>query len=309
MIDRALRSLYHRDQMETTTTVNGAEQLAVTPHHGGSRNYLAKAFRFLGRVREYCKELGPVTGLRWYVTKILTRLPLRGPRRIVVHPPDLLHPVTVRMFPSSDDFVFDQLFVRREYAPVCRREGEAKFILDLGANVGYASAIFASRYPAATILAVEPDPRNFELCRQNLAPYGDRVQTLLGAVWAKRSQLALERGNFCDGREWATRVAEATPGGDATVEAWDIATLLEMAGVQEADLVKIDIEGSEAEVFAASTAEWLPRVRNLCIELHDGKCREIFLHAMAGFDYELEEHGEYTFCFDLRPVGAMQRKA
>lgn len=249
------------------------------------------------------------TGLRWYATKILTRLPLPSSRRLVVRPPELLYPVTVRMFPSSDDAVFDQLFVRREYAPVCRREGEAKFILDLGANVGYASAIFASRYPAARIVAVEPDPGNYELCKRNLAPYGDRVQTLLGAVWAKRSRLALERGGGCDGREWATRVAEAAPGNQASVEAWDVDGLLEMAGADEVDLVKIDIEGSEAEVFAADTARWLPKVRNLCIELHGDKCREIFLRAMARFDYELEEHGEYTFCFNLRPVGAVRQQA
>ncbi|HWF10626.1 MAG TPA: FkbM family methyltransferase [Bryobacteraceae bacterium] len=293
--------------MEQITTADASEQLTVAHPHGEARqSYMAKALRFLARIHEYCRELGVVTGLRWYAAKILTRLPLSGTRRILVRPPELLHPVTVRMFPSSDDFVFDQLFVRHEYAPVCRREGEAKFVLDLGANVGYASAIFASRYPGAKILAVEPDPRNYEACTRNLAPYGGRVQTLLGAVWTKQSRLTLVHGNWCGGREWGTRVGEAPAGSDANVEAWDIGSLLDMAQVEEADLVKIDIEGSEAEVFAAETARWLPRIRNLCIELHDEKCREIFFRAMAGFDYELEEHGEYTFCFDLRAVPMQQ---
>jgi FkbM family methyltransferase len=296
--------------MPQTQTEHAGGELAMAHGHGATgKSYLSKAVRFLGRIREYCRELGTITGLRWYVAKVLTRLPIPGPRRIIVRPPDLVHPVAVRMFPSSDDFVFDQLFVRREYAPVCRRPGEARFILDLGANVGYASAIFASRYPSARILAVEPDPRNYELCRRNLEPYGERIHTVLGAVWANSTRLALERGNFCDGREWATRVAEPAPGSNAEVEAWDISSLLDLAQAGEADLVKIDIEGSEAEVFAAGTAQWLPRVRNLCIELHDEKCREIFFRAMAGFDYELEEHGEYTFCFDLRAIGAIQQPA
>jgi FkbM family methyltransferase len=295
--------------MSQTSTASAGEQLGAAHHHAGLRSRLGNALRYLGLIPEYCRELGIFTGLRWFATKILTRLTGPGLRRIAVRPPELLYPVTVRMFPSSDEAVFDQLFVRREYAPVCGREGEAKLILDLGANVGYASAIFASRFPSARILAVEPDPGNYELCQRNLAPYGDRVQTLLGAVWARRSRLALERGGGCDGREWATRVAEAGPASEASVEAWDIEGLLEMAGATEVDLVKIDIEGSEVEVFAADTSRWLPRVRNLCIELHDEKCREVFLRAMAGFDYELEEHGEYTFCFDLRPVGAMQQPA
>jgi FkbM family methyltransferase len=203
------------------------------------------------------------------------------------------------MFPSSDDFVFDQLFVDHEYAPVYSRLKEAKFILDLGANVGYASAIFASRYPSARILAVEPDPGNYRLCVQNLEPYGHRVQTLLGAVWANRSKLALARGTFCDGREWATQVVKAREDMDANVEAWDMTSLLDLAQQQVADLVKIDIEGSEAEVFAANTAQWLPRVRNICVELHDARCREIFFSALRGFDYELAEYREFTLCLNL----------
>jgi FkbM family methyltransferase len=280
-----------------------ASDLAIAnPHASPRKSYVSKAVSLLGRASEYCRELGFFTGLRWYLAKIATRLPVGAPRNVIVRPPELTHPIAVRMYPSSDDFVFDQLFVRREYAPVCRRLQQPKFILDLGANVGYASAIFASRYPSARILAVEPDPGNYELCVRNLAPYGARIQVMLGAVWANSTQLALERGNFCDGREWATRVAEAAPGGTADVKAWDVPGLLDIAQVSEADLVKIDIEGSEAEVFSANTQRWLPGVRNLCIELHDGRCREVFFRALAGFDYDLEEHGEYTFCFNLRPA-------
>jgi FkbM family methyltransferase len=285
--------------------------LAVATHHPRERKHVVgKAIRFLARVVEYCRELGPVTGLRWYFVKVVTRLPIGGPRRVQIRPPGILHPVQVRMFPSSDDFVFDQLFVRHEYGLVCRRLTDPKFILDLGANVGYASAIFASRFPSARIVAVEPDPGNFELCQRNLSPYGDRIKVKLGAVWASRTQLALARGNHCDGREWATRVTEGAPtGGDASVQAWDVASLLDMAQQEEADFVKIDIEGSEAEVFAANADRWLTRVRNLCIELHGDRCREIFFNALRGFDYELEEFREFTFCFNLTPAVQRERAA
>lgn len=265
-----------------------------------NRSNVSRALRFLGRVTDYCRELGPVLGLRWYCVKLLARLRVPGTRRIRIKPPDLAYAITVRMFPSSDDFVFDQLFVRHEYGPVCSRLRDAAFILDLGANVGYASAIFASRYPSARILAVEPDPGNYKLCVENLEPYGPRVTTLPGAVWASRSRLALARGTFCDGREWATQVVEAQNGADADVEAWDVPSLLDLANQDVADLIKIDIEGSEAEVFAANTAKWLPRVRNICIELHDERCRDIFFAALRGFDYESFEFQEFTFCLNLR---------
>lgn len=265
------------------------------------KSLVSRAVHLLASGREYCGELGPLTGLHWYGAKVTTRLPFHRPRRVTVKPPSLEHPVEVRMYPSSDDFVFDQIFVRHEYAPVCRRLHDPRFILDLGANVGYASAIFASHFPSAKILAVEPDPGNYQACVKNLAPYGGRAEVLLGAVWGSRAQLTLARGNYCDGREWATRVKEAS-GTGADVQGWDVETILDMAHQREADLVKIDIEGSESEVFAANPGVWLPRVRNLCIELHDAHCRDTFFNALRGYDYELEEYREFTFCFDLRPA-------
>jgi FkbM family methyltransferase len=288
-----------RDAVQSSAIEELKLAVSAKPPHKSKRN-VSRLLRFLGRITDYSRELGPALGLRWYCLKLLARLSVPGARRIRIKPPDLAHPITVRMFPSSDDFVFDQLFVRHEYGPVCSRLSEAKFILDLGANVGYASALFATRYPLARILAVEPDPGNYKVCVENLKPYGSRVETLLGAVWASRSKLALARGTFCDGREWATQVVEARKGAEANVEAWDVPSLLDLAGQDVADLIKIDIEGSEAEVFASNASQWLPRVRNICIELHDERCRDIFFHALRGYRYNLLEFEEFTFCLDLR---------
>ncbi|HVV44888.1 MAG TPA: FkbM family methyltransferase [Bryobacteraceae bacterium] len=289
--------------MVQSPTENSGGQVVAADHYTvARRSYLTKAIGILARIRDYSRELGLFTGLRWYFAKIVTRLPLGISRRVNVKPPGLAHPVAVRMYPSSDDFVFDQLFVDHEYAPVCRRLKDVKVILDFGANTGLASAIFASRFPSARILAVEPDPGNYKVCLQNLAPYGNRIKVVLGAVWGRTARLALKRGNQCDGREWATQVSEAEQGSEPEVQAWDVPSLLDMISAGEADLIKMDIEGSEAEVFAENPGRWLTRVRNLCVELHDDRCREIFFRAVSGFDYETEEHGEYTFCFGLRPA-------
>lgn len=258
---------------------------------------VVRSLGFLGHVWTYCKKLGPAVGLRWFCTRILCRLSVYKIRQIMLKPPDLLYPVIVGMSPVSDEYVFDQIFVHHEYAPVSGRLNDQRVILDLGANVGYASAFLASRYPEARIFAIEPDPRNFELCCQNLKPYGDRIKVLKGAVWSRCSKLALSH-KLGDGM--ATQVMAAEHESDADVMAWDIATLLNIAQVEIADLVKIDIEGSEAELFAVGTGRWLPRVRNICIELHYQRCRDIFFEALSGFDYELVEIGESTICLNLR---------
>lgn len=258
---------------------------------------LVRPIRVGTRVREYCRELGVLAGLQWFCSRVLARLHFPGFARRVMKPRDLMHPVNVEMRPSSDEYVFNQIFIRHEYAPLCERVPDPKFILDLGANVGYASALFASRYPQARILALEPDPRNFELCRRNLAPYGDRIKLLNGAVWPCCSRLALSH-EFGNGL--ATQVKAAGTGGKADVEAWDIQTLLDFAQMEAADIVKIDIEGTEAALFSARTEQWLPRVHNICIELHGQRYRNIFFNALADYEYEAAETGEFTMCLGLR---------
>lgn len=211
-------------------------------------------------------------------------------------------PVVARLGGSSDADCYSQIFVFCQYAAVGDLNSP-RLILDLGANVGYASAYFLSRFPSAKVLAVEPDPENFEICGKNLAPYGERATALHGAVWSRRSRLALSRSSG-DGREWAIQVRENE--GDSSeeaVEAWDVPGLLQMAGAEYVDLLKVDIERGELELFGSGCEAWLPRVRNICIELHGADCERVFLDALRGYDYDLSTFGELTICRNLRRRG------
>lgn len=206
----------------------------------------------------------------------------------------------MRLGSSSDLDVFKQIFEFEEYSGL-RSLKSPRCILDLGANVGYSSAYFLSCYPAATVIAVEPDPRNIEFCRRNLAPYGDRAVVLFGAVWSKRCKLMLSEETGADDREWATQVREAMAGDrEGTVEGWDIPSLMAMAGVKEIDLLKVDIERSEIELFNASSSVWLPAVKNICIELHGPECQEVFHRALGEYEYQATSCGELTICQGLK---------
>lgn len=219
-----------------------------------------------------------------------------------VRPRRVLHPLQARLRGSSDMEVFDQIFVFDEYA--CLRDlSEPSLILDLGANVGFSSAYFLSAFPKARCVAVEPDDRNWAICKANLSRYGDRALLLHGAVWSRPGKLRLVQGAFADGRHWATQVDEAIEEEQtsACVPAWDVGTLIDMAGADTVDLLKVDIERAERTVFGETAAAWLHRVQNICIELHDKECEEVFSAALKDFDYELGRSGELTICRNLRP--------
>ena len=52
-------------------------------------------------------------------------------------------------------------------AAVCITAREPTNVLDLGGNVGATAAYFGMRYPAASVVAVEPNKGNFHLATLN----------------------------------------------------------------------------------------------------------------------------------------------
>jgi hypothetical protein len=104
---------------------------------------------------------------------------------------------------TSDLSVFRQVFLQREYA--CLDDVQApRFIVDCGANVGYSSASLLTRSPQARVISVEPDAGNYEILVKNMAPYGNRVRTIRGAVWSHSTHLTMASTGYRGGEEWAT---------------------------------------------------------------------------------------------------------
>jgi len=202
---------------------------------------------------------------------------------------------------TSDRDVLRQVFIQGEYEPV--KLSNPKTIIDLGANVGYSAAYFLSKYPTASVLAVEPDPDSCAVCCCNLAPYGQRVRVIQGAAWPECAKLVLDKGAYRDGRDWTSQVKLASEGasrGGAQVEGYEIAALIALCEASEVDLLKIDIERSEIELFSRNAEKWLPRVKNLCIELHDSECAAVFFQAISNYCYDLSRKEDVTICQNLR---------
>ena len=200
---------------------------------------------------------------------------------------------------SSDRRVFRQVLLNLEYDcfPNVR---EPRLIVDCGANVGYASVFFLGRHPSAHVIAIEPEPDNFALLRRNTAPYGERVTAIQSGVWSHATGLTIRRGEFGDGREWATQVSETPSGQTPDIQAVDLGGVLLASGFPRIDILKVDIERTEMELFGRGTEHWLDRVDNLVIELHGPDCGKVFFEAVQGKDYELSRRGELTILEGLR---------
>ena len=204
----------------------------------------------------------------------------------------------LRSRPGTSDWdSFKQVFLSWEYAAVTVPP-EPSWVIDCGANVGYASAWFLSAFPSARLVAIEPDPDNYACLVENLRPYGARVRTIRGAIWSHDTTLALSTEPYRDGRAWSRQVH---PGGAGEkVAAVCLDSLLEEIGSPHATLVKMDIEGTETVLFQEHPEQWLEQVSCLAIELHRdspfGDPTTAFEAAMRAAGFLWSESGEIMAC-------------
>ncbi|HEV3386583.1 MAG TPA: FkbM family methyltransferase [Gemmata sp.] len=201
---------------------------------------------------------------------------------------------------TSDADVIHQVFVRREYECAARLPG-IEFIVDCGANIGTSAFYLLHRYPGARVVVVEPDPGNMAVCRRNLAPFGKQVTFVQAGVWSSTGPLVVERGQFGDGAEWSFQVRPAQSGEPDQISAFTIADLMAAGGFARIDLLKVDIEAAEKEVFGPGSQEWLQLTRNLVIELHGPECERVVAAALSGFVSGIAHCGELTLYGNITP--------
>ena len=220
---------------------------------------------------------------------------------IRVASPVLRHPVHLRI-PTSDADVFGQVIRHQEYRPVAEATPDTRVIVDCGANAGFTSAYLLSRFPSARVIAIEPFAENVALCRRNLAPYGSRATVIEAAIWSHPCRLVVEHHA---GNEWAVQVRPARAGEAGDVDGVDIPSL----GLTAIDILKIDIEGAERELFGPGAEGWIPTARTIAVELHGAACAQVFGAAMArvraaGHGFRQFESGELTVCADIAPISS-----
>lgn len=193
---------------------------------------------------------------------------------------------------TTDVAAFEQIFIDREYDfPLGQKD--PKWIVDAGANVGCASVFFSKEFPCASILAIEPEASNYRILEQNGKRFPN-ITTIRGAIWNSDTELEIQ--NPTD-ENWAFRVQEFSTLGVPKVPAFSIPSILKRTGADWIDILKVDIEGAEKELFDKSSALWIDRVGVIIIELHDWikpGCSDALSNVTRGLNWERSRVGENT---------------
>ncbi len=194
---------------------------------------------------------------------------------------------------SSDSDTFYQIFYYKGYN--VDFNFEPKVIVDCGANIGLASVYFKNKYPQAKIISVEPASSNFEMLVKNTEKYDD-IHCLQAGIWNKNAILKVVDNGY---GEWGFMTEEVDTEGPDTIKSVSIDGLMEKYNLDHIDILKIDIEGSEKELFEKNYEKWLPKVKVILIELHDGMkegCIRTFFKAMVNYKFTMRYKGENIIC-------------
>ncbi|MCK6617534.1 MAG: FkbM family methyltransferase [Cyclobacteriaceae bacterium] len=232
-------------------------------------------------LRKCIQKFGFTGGLSVYVQiKIFRRPVITLPR----------YPQPIHYRPGTADLTtFREIFLREEYNLDLPTSIKPKTIIDAGANIGFTSLYFSRLYPDAIIYSLEPEQGNFELLKKNVEGYSN-IMAVQAALWNQNGTIEIaDRGHGLRGF-----MVEEASGKNQTMQAITLPSLILQHHITSIDILKIDIEGSEKEVFSGDTS-WLRITKCLVIELHDRMkpgCSEAVFAALSPYHFSKTVKGE-----------------
>lgn len=225
-------------------------------------------------------------------------------KMVDVAPKTFEHPFYVRLN-STDVPVFWAIILgceygQGEYTQIFERSPKyaeildtAEVIVDLGANIGAFDVWLEMAKKGKTVrklIAVEPEESNMKLLELNTKhlPY---IKRYCAGVWNKCGFLKIYSAGS---GEWAFSVREASNNEEPDVRAIDIWTIMQDNAIERIDILKVDIEGTEYELFAEHY-EWINQIGMLIIETHDTfkpGSKQMVINRMTGYGFVHEQIGE-----------------
>ncbi|MDP1726209.1 MAG: FkbM family methyltransferase [Bacteroidota bacterium] len=208
---------------------------------------------------------------------------------------------------STDFLVFDQVILEKEYQPIvdlvkARNKNFSKLnIIDAGANVGFTSLFFSEEFENSIIVSLEPDQNNFIALNDNISINNKigKIIPMQAGIWGKDAEMVLDN-TFRDGREWAKSLVEANESSsvDFLIRGYSLQTILLKTALEKIDLLKIDIEGGEKNLFDewSLSDEVFKLIKFIAIEIHDEIADRNFINKLLiSNNFEIIEIGETTF--------------
>jgi FkbM family methyltransferase len=140
---------------------------------------------------------------------------------------------------------------------ICHYLPDDGVLMDVGANIGLIAIPVLARKPGCRVISFEPSPNSLPFLKQthDVCPSKDRWQIVEKALGERVGQVEFsvnsDKDGAFDGRASTGRKGEIQT---ITIEMTSLDRVWEQSGRPEVNVLKIDVEGFEAEVLAGAKA-------------------------------------------------------
>ncbi len=251
-------------------------------------------------------------------------------------------------------FVYKEIFEDRVYFRHGITLSKGDCVWDIGANIGLFTLFVQETFEDIQVHAFEPSPQIFEILTANTARYGRQVIAHRCGIAAQEREASFTfypRYSIMSGfraqsdqdsrtlrsgvlNRWRQRypnhpdpeqrfldsIVDSALGEkrEYTCTLRSVSELIQETHTTRIDLLKIDAEGSEADILAGIRDEHWPLIRQIVLEIHDGDGRLgapiIRILGDRGFETVVEQEAGLSGsgvvnCYALRPATAHQPSA
>ena len=157
-----------------------------------------------------------------------------------------------------------ELFICDSYG-MARDLKDVKLIWDVGANIGCFSLWATRVFPKARIESFEPCEETFLILQENRNGNGAGIWNVYQHGFSNKDETAIAhvpRGMFGETSRFSTE------GEKVILPLRDISRYWLEQGKPVIDLLKVDCEGCEHDIFSDASAEFLSAVQAIIMEVH-----------------------------------------
>lgn len=193
--------------------------------------------------------------------------------------------------PDEVQFLYQKIYVEREYGELIEPVAKSATIVDVGANVGVFARWATKAFPESQFIAFEPIPPLYDCLVQNLRSCDRAIKEAVGCNNNTIKMEFLPEYTMLSGKDASVGqkqyVEAASPERRPLVEkafanplTFEIpSTTLEtaLADVGEIGLLKVDVEGMEKDVFDGIGDTVWPKIQQIVAEVHvvDSRLQEL----------------------------------
>ncbi len=195
---------------------------------------------------------------------------------------------------SKDLETFEEIFLTNLYNT--QLPFEPKTIVDAGANVGLASLFFKLKYPNSDIVAVEIESNNAKEIKKNTNGFSN-FELIEKAMYNKKSFFKIEDPYNATN---SFQIREVNENEKYDIESVTLDEIITTKNWDTIDILKIDIEGAEKQLFESNYENWLPKTKVIMIETHDRmlpKCSYTVMKTINEFNFILYTTTEGTLIY------------